>query len=279
MIALCAGIIGFYGVVFLFSRIVLRMQVSMSALAALTASAPAVPFVGPAVLGDLFGGLSAIPIALGGLVINLTVVPITILLLALNSTGREPTESLLPPAQGGEQSESSPKVVPFRYSLPNSWKLSKNRSYGHLLLLSLSCSLVFTFLKSSSTRFPCWARHPEASRSLLWDGACTSGKIKVTWQILFFVFLKNVHTANSRARWFAMARLWQSRRERGGSYDGDSDHADCDQLCSEVSHRAGGGRFRRVLQHDGLGRSDGGFHRPPNTIDERPHGIEKGGLK
>ena len=56
VIALCAGIIGFYGVVFLFSRIVLRMQVSMSALAALTASAPAVPFVGPAVLGDLFGG-------------------------------------------------------------------------------------------------------------------------------------------------------------------------------------------------------------------------------
>jgi hypothetical protein len=29
----------------------------------LTASAPAVPFVGPGVLGDLFGGSSAIPIA------------------------------------------------------------------------------------------------------------------------------------------------------------------------------------------------------------------------
>src|ERR1700729_4166898 len=108
VIALCAGIIGFYGVVFLFSRMVLRMQVSMSALAALTASAPAVPFVGPAVLGDLFGGLSAIPIALGGLVINLTVVPITILLLALTAIGREPTENT-PASGGGEQSESSPR--------------------------------------------------------------------------------------------------------------------------------------------------------------------------
>src|SRR6201984_1969292 len=108
VIALCVAIIGLYGVVFLFSRIVLRMQVNMSALAALTASAPAVPFVGPAVLGDLFGGLSAIPIALGGLVINLTVVPITILLLALNSTGKEPTENTAA-AQGGEQSESSPR--------------------------------------------------------------------------------------------------------------------------------------------------------------------------
>jgi hypothetical protein len=50
--------------------------VSTSALAALTASAPSVPFVGPAVLGDLFGRPSAIPIAIGGLVINLTVVPV-----------------------------------------------------------------------------------------------------------------------------------------------------------------------------------------------------------
>src|SRR6202050_3818884 len=108
VIALCVAIIGFYGVVFLLCRLVFRMQLSTGALAALTASAPAVPFVGPAVLGDLFGGLSAIPIALGGLVINLTVVPITILLLALNSTGREPTANT-PAAQGGEQSESSPR--------------------------------------------------------------------------------------------------------------------------------------------------------------------------
>src|SRR5580700_4565844 len=107
-IALCAGLIGSHGVVFLVSRIGLRMQVSVSAFAALTAPAPAVPFVGPAVLGDLFGGLSAIPIAIASLVINLTVVPLTILLLTVNSTGREPTENT-PAAQGGEQSESSPR--------------------------------------------------------------------------------------------------------------------------------------------------------------------------
>jgi len=95
VIALCVAIIGFYGVVFLLCRLVFRMQLSNCALAALTASAPAVPltasapavpFVGPAVLGDLFGGLSAIPVAIGSLVINLTVVPVTILLLALGST-------------------------------------------------------------------------------------------------------------------------------------------------------------------------------------------------
>src|SRR6201996_2121982 len=89
VITLCVGIIGFYCVVFLFSRLFFHMNMGGSALPALTVSAPAVPFVGPAVLGDLFGGLSAIPIAIASLVINLTVVPLTILLLALDSTGRD----------------------------------------------------------------------------------------------------------------------------------------------------------------------------------------------
>jgi malonate transporter len=88
VIALCVAIIALYGLVFVFSRIIFRVPTSVSALHALTASAPAVPFVGPAVLGDLFGGISAIPIAVASLVINLTVVPVTILLLTLDATGR-----------------------------------------------------------------------------------------------------------------------------------------------------------------------------------------------
>jgi malonate transporter len=85
IIALFIGIAGLYGAVFALCRIAFRLQVGISALAALTASAPAVPFIGPAVLGDLFGGVSAIPIAIASLIINLTVVPITILLLALST--------------------------------------------------------------------------------------------------------------------------------------------------------------------------------------------------
>src|ERR1700733_9363901 len=105
VIALCVAIMGLYGVVFLFSRFIFRMQVSASALAALTASAPAVPFVGPAVLGDLLGRLSAIPIAAASLVINLTVVPITILLLSLDSTGRGQQNNN--PARGEQENSSS----------------------------------------------------------------------------------------------------------------------------------------------------------------------------
>src|ERR1700723_2983578 len=108
VIALCLAIIGLYGVVFLFHRIIFRFPTSVSALNALTASAPAVPFVGPAVLGDLFGGLSAVPIAIASLVINLTVVPVTILLLTFDSTGRD-SQNKSSVLQAGRDSASAPK--------------------------------------------------------------------------------------------------------------------------------------------------------------------------
>jgi hypothetical protein len=107
VIALCVAIIGLYGAVFSLSHIAFRLPVSASALATLTVSAPAVPFVGPAVLGDLFGGSSAIPIAIASLVINLTVVPVTILLLALDTKGDDPQGTSLT-AQDRELSASSP---------------------------------------------------------------------------------------------------------------------------------------------------------------------------
>jgi len=87
-----------YGVVFVLSRVVFAVSIDTSALAALVASAPAVPFMGPAILGHLFGQSSAIPIAIASLVINLTVVPATILLLSLDPDlgGRQETHRAAP---------------------------------------------------------------------------------------------------------------------------------------------------------------------------------------
>jgi malonate transporter and related proteins len=107
VIALCVAIIGLYGAILLLCRWALRLPMNISALAALTAAAPAVPFVGPAILGDLFGSSSAIPIAIASLAINLTVVPVTILLLSLNTEeGGPPGRSLA--AQQGEAAASRP---------------------------------------------------------------------------------------------------------------------------------------------------------------------------
>src|SRR3984893_15757087 len=103
LIALCVAVIGLYGAVLLLSRLAFRRRLSASALAALTASAPAVPF--SAVLGYLFGGPSAIPIAIASLVINLTVLPVTILLLTSDMAGEDSQKKS--PAKDGEHSASS----------------------------------------------------------------------------------------------------------------------------------------------------------------------------
>ena len=84
LVALCIAILGIYVIVLLSCRMIFAVPTSTSALAALAAASPAVPFMGPAILGHFFGQTSAIPIALASLVINLTVVPATILFLSLD---------------------------------------------------------------------------------------------------------------------------------------------------------------------------------------------------
>jgi malonate transporter and related proteins len=85
-VAMCVAIVGMYTLVFLFFRFLLRFSLSESVLAALAASAPAAPFMGPAILGDLLGKGSAVSIAIAALVINLIVVPVTIFRLGLGQT-------------------------------------------------------------------------------------------------------------------------------------------------------------------------------------------------
>jgi hypothetical protein len=190
VIALCVAIIGLYGMVFLFSRLIFRMRVSISALAALAASAPAVPFIGPAVLGDLFGRLSAIPIAIASLVINLTVVPVTILLLALDPKRRDPPENT-PAAQKGEHSASSPRS----YASVFAAKLGETVKEPMVWAPVLAFIIVL-----SGFRIPQLIVH---SLSLLGQAsggvalfACgivlASGTIKANWYVVFFVFLKNI---------------------------------------------------------------------------------------
>jgi malonate transporter and related proteins len=190
VITLCVGIIGFYCVVFLFSRLVLHMKVSNSALAALTASAPAVPFVGPAVLGDLFGGLSAIPIAIASLVINLTVVPITILFLALDSTGRD-SQNKNSVLQTGMDSLSTPKS----YVSVFTGKLVETVKEPIVWAPVLAFVIVLSGLRIPQLIVHSLALlgHASAGVALFACGiVLASGKIKVNRYVLFFVFLKNI---------------------------------------------------------------------------------------
>jgi hypothetical protein len=190
VITLCVAIIGFYCVVFLFCRFILRMQVSTSALAALTASAPAVPFVGPAVLGDLLGGLSAIPIAAASLVINLTVVPITILLLALDSTERDSPKNVSVPEEQ-EQSASSPRSNASVFASKIAETVQEPIVWAPVLafLIVLSGLHIPQLIVHSLTLLG----HASGGVALFACGiVLASGKIKVNRDILLFVFLKNI---------------------------------------------------------------------------------------
>ena len=162
---------------------------STSALAALTASAPAVPFVGPAVLGDLFGGLSAIPIAIGSLVINLTVVPLTILFLTFDTAEGDSRENVRPC-----KTESIRHLPPGRASVFTA-KLAETVKEP----IVWAPVLAFVFVLSGF-RIPELIVHPlfllgQASGGVALF-ACgivlASDKIKVNWYVLFFVFLKNI---------------------------------------------------------------------------------------
>ena len=182
VIALCVGIIGLYGVVFLLCRVAFHMQVSTSALAALTASAPAVPFVGPAVLGDLFGGLSAIPIAIASLVINLTVVPITILLLTLDTAGRDPQGTSLA-AQGKEQLASPAAKLAETVKQPMVWAP----------ILAFVVVLSVLHIPQLIVHSLSLLGNASGGVALFASGiVLASGKIKASLHVLLLVFLKNI---------------------------------------------------------------------------------------
>src|ERR1700719_5339568 len=190
VIALCLAIIGLYGVVFLFHRIIFRLPTSVSALYALTASAPAVPFVGPAVLGDLFGGLSAIPIAIASLVINLTVVPITILFLALDSVGKD-SQNKNSVLQLGMDSLSTPKS----YVSVFTGKLVETVKEPIVWAPVLAFVIVLSGLRIPQLIVHSLALlgHASAGVALFACGiVLASGKIKVNRYVLFFVALKNI---------------------------------------------------------------------------------------
>jgi malonate transporter and related proteins len=79
---LVVAIVGLYGAVLLVGRFVVHWSVGKSSLAALAAAAPNVGFVGPTVLGTLYGTASGLPVAIGNLVLVLIVIPLTVLLLS-----------------------------------------------------------------------------------------------------------------------------------------------------------------------------------------------------
>ena len=193
-VTIFAAIVGLYVLTFLLFRYVFRFSLSLSALVALTASAPAVPFMGPAILGDLFGKTSALPIAIASLVINLTVVPVSILLLALGETQTVP-----PGRQPGEKQEHS--TGPAASTLPT----TRHSVLAEKLLETVKEPIVWApmlafVLVLLGVQIPALVGHSlsllgQASGgvAMFASGIMLAGyKIEIDWKVIVSVLLKNI---------------------------------------------------------------------------------------
>jgi malonate transporter and related proteins len=191
VIALCVGTIAFYGAIFLLARIAFRMPMGISALCALTASAPAVPFVGPAVLGDLLGRPNAaIPIAVDSLIINLTVVPVTILFLALDTTGRESNGSSSELQDGAHS--APPHTSPLAF-LSAKIKETVREPMVWAPVLAFVIVLIGFRIPELLVHSLYMLGHASGGVAIFACGiVLASGRIMFNWRVLFFVFLKNI---------------------------------------------------------------------------------------
>lgn len=75
------GMVGGYLIVLFVAHYVFKNSLPLAALRALAIAGPAIPFVGPTILGSLFPHESALLIAIGGLIMNVVQVPLTVVLL------------------------------------------------------------------------------------------------------------------------------------------------------------------------------------------------------
>ncbi|WP_283679193.1 AEC family transporter [Lentilactobacillus sp. Marseille-Q4993] len=80
-----AGMAGGFIIVYLIAKYGFHQTKSLATLHALTIAGPAVPFIGPTILGTLFPHDSALLVTIGGLVMNIVQIPIAVMLLSSDS--------------------------------------------------------------------------------------------------------------------------------------------------------------------------------------------------
>ena len=187
LMALCVAIVGLYGIVLLLSRFAFRRRMSTSALAALTASAPAVPF--SAVLGFLYGGPGAIPIALASLVVNLTAIPVTILFLTLDTAGEYSQGKC--PVNDGEHLPSPP--APCGSVLRPKLAETVKQPIVWAPILAFAIVLCGAGIPQLIGHSLSLLGHAAGGVALFASGIVLASRaIKINGHVLFLVFLKNI---------------------------------------------------------------------------------------
>lgn len=154
LIILAVAFLGMYGAIFLLCRLVFRFSLGESALGAFAASAPSTGFVGPAVLGHLYGEASGIPIALGSIIISATMLPVTVIFLSLDASENEAQPERL---HGHQASPSRSPAHPPQTDVAG--KIADALKQPVVWLPLIGFAIVLTGLSVpnlSPTRSSCW---------------------------------------------------------------------------------------------------------------------------
>ena len=123
LIGLFVAMVALYVVVLFTGRLVFHASWGASALAARAASAPNFAYIGPPVLGSLYGPASSVPIAVGNTLLVLTLFPATVVLLTLDTqtraTAGEPGDGQ---AHGtGSATPNIPSILGHAFAQPIVW--------------------------------------------------------------------------------------------------------------------------------------------------------------
>ena len=186
VVILAIAIIGMYWAIFLLARFGFRYSAALSALGALTASAPSTAFIGSAVLGYLYGEKGDIPVAIGSIIIVVALVPVTIIILSLEASGRPASQRGPAHADGASSAPPGPDVmgkIVDALKQPVVWL----PLLGFVLVL-FDVDVPDVFANSLAL-----LGHASAGVALFASGIILAGyKVIVNGPVLFLVFVKNV---------------------------------------------------------------------------------------
>jgi malonate transporter and related proteins len=187
LVVLTAGVAVVYGLFLLVWRFWLCASLGESALAALIASAPNGPFVGPAVLGELYGSASGIPIAISGLLLYLTVAPLTVVLLMRDQSALAERSAL--PSRSTPSPTSSSEPSGFAANAVNAFK----QQVVWVPVLGLAIVLTGLPVPKLAAKSLALFGHTSAGVALFASGVILSGyAISASRQVLALVSVKNI---------------------------------------------------------------------------------------
>jgi malonate transporter and related proteins len=168
----------------------LRLPLSTSAVAALVSSSPAAAEIGPAILGGLFPGSSAVPIAIAGLIIVLVALPVTILFLEIDATEGDSQKKIL--AIRGEEHSPSPSASRLSMIATRLTETVK-QPIVWAPVLAFVIVLIGGRIPQVLVHSLSLLGHASGGVALFSSGiVLASGKVQFNRHVLLFVILKNI---------------------------------------------------------------------------------------